>query len=74
MNSIYQSLNKPRMNPMQMMNQFRQNPIGILQQVGYQIPEGMSDPQQIVNHLMQSGQLPNDRLQKAQQMLSQFMK
>ena len=72
MNQLYQSLNKPRMNPMQMMNQFRQNPIGILQQVGYQIPEGMSDPQQIVNHLMQSGQLPNDRLQKAQQMLSMF--
>ena len=72
MNQLYQSLNKPRMNPMQMMNQFLQNPIGILQQVGYQIPEGMSDPQQIVNHLMQSGQLSNDRLQKAQQMLSMF--
>lgn len=72
MNSILQSLGKGRPNPMELMGQFRQNPIGILQQVGYQIPDGMTNPQQIVNHLMQSGQLPNERLQKAQQMLSMF--
>lgn len=72
MNSILQSLGKGKPNPMELMGQFRQNPIGILQQVGYQIPDGMTNPQQIVNHLMQSGQLPNERLQKAQQMLSLF--
>lgn len=72
MNSILQSLGKGKPNPMELMGQFRQNPIGILQQVGYQIPDGMTNPQQIVNHLMQSGQLPNERLQKAQQMLSMF--
>lgn len=72
MNSILQSLGKGKPNPMELMGQFRQNPIGILQQVGYQIPDGMTNPQQIVQHLMQSGQLPNERLQKAQQMLSLF--
>lgn len=72
MNSILQSLGKGKPNPMELMGQFRQNPIGILQQVGYQIPDGMTNPQQILNHLMQSGQLPNERLQKAQQMLSLF--
>lgn len=79
MNSLFDKLGKspstqiPR-NPMQMMKQFQQNPIGILQSVGYNIPDGMSNPQQIVQHLMQSGQLPNSKLQQAQQMLSQFMK
>lgn len=72
MNSILQSLGKGKPNPMELMGQFRQNPIGALKQVGYDIPDGMNNPQQIVQHLMQSGQLPNERLQKAQQMLGMF--
>lgn len=75
MNTLFKQLgSKPAMNPMQLMGQFRQNPIGILQSIGYNIPENMTNPQQIVQHLVQSGQVGNGKLQQAQQMLSQFMR
>ena len=55
-------------NPMQMLNKFKQDPIGALTQAGYKIPSGMTSPNQIVNHLMSSGQLNNARLSQIQQM------
>ena len=64
--SIYESLN---MNPMQMMNQLRSNPSAVLKQRGLNVPMGMNNPQQIVQHLIQSGQVPNARLQQIMQMM-----
>lgn len=57
-----------QMNPMQMMGQLRSDPAKMLGQAGFNIPAGMNNPQQIVQHLMQSGQLPQGRLQQAMQM------
>lgn len=57
-----------QMNPMQMMRQLRSDPAKMLGQAGFNIPAGMNNPQQIVQHLMQSGQLPQGRLQQAMQM------
>ena len=56
-------------NPMQMLQQIRQNPAAILQRAGLNIPAGMSDPQQIIQHLMQSGQVSQQRYQQAMQMM-----
>lgn len=56
-------------NPMQMLQQIRQNPAAILQRAGLNIPAGMSDPQQIIQHLMQSGQVSQHRYQQAMQMM-----
>ena len=56
-------------NPMQMLQQIRQNPAAILQRAGLNIPAGMTDPQQIVQHLMQSGQVSQQRYQQAMQMM-----
>lgn len=70
--SLFDQLNqKPQnpMNPMQMVNQLRSNPAAILRQRGLNIPDGMNDPQQIINYLLQSGQVSNSRLQMAQRML-----
>jgi len=69
--SMFDSLGA-RQNPMQMMSQLRSNPIGMLKQAGYTIPDGMSNPQEIINHLLNSGQVNNGRLQMAQQMARQF--
>lgn len=55
-----------------MMNQLRANPAAMLKQRGLNIPEGMNDPQQIINHLIQTGQINNSRLQMAQQMMAQM--
>lgn len=57
---------------MQMLSQLRSNPVGMLKQAGYNIPEGMNNPQQIVNHLLNSGQINNSKLSMAQQMAQRF--
>jgi hypothetical protein len=59
-----------QMNPMQML---QQNPANILNKAHWNAPQNMmGNPQQIVNHLVQSGQVPqswlNAAIQKAQSM------
>lgn len=62
---------KPQqLNPMQMLQQLRSNPMGMLKQAGYNIPDGMSNPQQMVNYLIQSGQVPQSRYQQVVQALN----
>lgn len=62
-----------QMNPMQAMAQLQNDPVGTLKQAGLSIPDGMNNPQQIVQHLVQSGQLPQGRLQQVMQMAGQMM-
>lgn len=72
--SIYDQLgNKPTpMNPMQMLSQIKQNPSAVLKQAGLSIPQGMNNPQQIIGHLLQTGQIPQNRYQQAMQMMSRM--
>ena len=56
-------------NPQQILQQLQQDPVGMLKQKGLTIPQGMTNPQQIVNHLISSGQIPNARLQQVLQMV-----
>ena len=42
------------MNPMQILNALRNDPVSVLRSRGLNIPEGMNNPQQIINHLIQS--------------------
>lgn len=62
----------PQMNMQQAMQQavqqIKSNPAATLKQAGYNVPEGMTDSQQIINYLLQSGQLPQNRLTMAMQM------
>lgn len=53
----------------------REQAMNLLRQRGIQIPDGISgNPQAIIQHLMQSGQIPQGRLNMAQQMLSKFFR
>lgn len=61
-----------QMNPFQMIQQLRQNPAAMLKRAGLSVPDGMNNPQQIINHLLQSGQVPQARYQQAMQMASRF--
>ena len=68
--SIFDALGgQAPMNPMQMMMRLRNNPAAVLKQRGLNVPDGMSDPQQIVQHLISSGQVSNNALQAAMQMM-----
>ena len=59
--------------------QVQQNPrdaaMSLMKQQGIQIPQGMeNNPNAIIQHIMQSGQIPQGRLNMAQQMLSKLFR
>lgn len=62
------------LNPMTMLAQLRQNPMALLQKAGFNVPAGLNlnNPQAIVQHLMNSGQITQDQVNQAQQMAQQF--
>lgn len=66
---LFDKLGGQQQNPQQILHQLQQDPVGMLKQKGLTIPQGMTNPQQIVNHLVSSGQIPNARLQQIMQMM-----
>ena len=54
-----------------MLAQIKQNPMKVLGQ-RFNIPQGLTSPQQIVQHLMNSGQVSQDAFNRAYQMYSQL--
>lgn len=77
-NSLYNQLSKNQTaknqisNPMQALQNLRQNPVEFLRQRGFEIPDGMNNPNEIIQHLLSSGQINNGRLAQAQQMMNGF--
>lgn len=60
------------MNLMQMFGQFKQNPMQFISRQ-YTIPQNVgSNPQQIVQYLLDSGQINQQMVNRAQQMMPQF--
>ncbi len=62
------------MNPMQMIQQLQANPIQFLQRAGFNVPSNLNSPNDIIQHLMNSGQVSQDAYNKARQMAAQFRK
>ena len=60
------------MNPMQLLSQLKSNPMALLRQAGFNVPQNISDPQAILQHLMNSGQVSQAQLNQAQQMARNF--
>lgn len=52
---------------MQMYQQLRQNPVQLLSQK-YNIPANMNDPQQIIQHLLNSGQVSQAQINQLMQL------
>lgn len=51
--------------PRQGYQQMMQDPAGFFAPLGLNIPTGMSDPQEIINYLRSSGQLPDNMFSTA---------
>ena len=68
--SLFDKVNgQPQMN----MQQLQQDPIGTAQKAGYNIPQNLAgNPQAMVQHLIQSGQIGGQKLQQAMQMIRQM--
>lgn len=61
------------MNIMSMLQQFRQNPMQMLMQRRMNVPANISnDPQAILNHLLQTGQVSQDQVNRAYQQMGRF--
>lgn len=50
-----------------MINQFKANPLGVLSRK-FNIPQNMSNPQDIIQHLLNSGQITQAQVNQAMQM------
>lgn len=59
-------------NMMQMLAQLKQNPLGLLQRAGFNVPANINNPQAIIQHLTQTGQINQNQLNQAQQMAQMF--
>jgi hypothetical protein len=63
-------------NPMEMMNMvnmLRQNPMQFLMQRGFNVPGNLANnPNQIIQHLMNTGQISQDQYNRAMQMARNF--
>ena len=59
-----------------MLQQFKTNPLQFLMQKRMNLPQGvpMNDPQAILNHLMQTGQISQQQVNSAYQMAQRFMR
>ena len=61
-------------NPMMMLSQIKSDPIGFLTQRGAKLPQGMNNPNDILNHLMSTGQVSQQKYNQAVKMAQMFRK
>lgn len=61
-----------QMNPMQMLQQLRRNPMEFIKKAGFTVPENLDNPNDIIQHLMNTGQVSQQRYDQAVKMARQF--
>ena len=59
-------------NPMQFLQRLQQNPAQFLKELGLDIPASMGDPNAIIQHLMNSGQVSQQQYNAVRQQVSAF--
>ena len=63
----------PQMNMQDQLRQLQSDPMGMAQKAGYNIPQNLAgNPQAMVQHLIQSGQVGGPMLQKIMPMIRQL--
>lgn len=70
-NALYGAMNagKNPQNIFQAVQQFRQNPAAFLQRSGFKIPANLNDPNAIIQHLMNSGQVSQQKYEQARRLV-----
>ncbi len=72
-NPLYQSMQPQSSNMMQMLQNLKQNPMQFLIQRKFNVPQNVqNDPNAIIKHLMDTGQVSQQQYNKAMQMAQQF--
>jgi hypothetical protein len=57
---------------MQMMEQMKNNPVQFLMNRGLNIPQGMNNPQEMVQHLLNTGQVSQQQYENALSKVQNF--
>lgn len=66
-------MNNPVANPMQYLQQLKQNPVGFLLQRRMNIPANIAnDPNAIIQHLLSTNQISQEQVNRAYQQMGQF--
>lgn len=63
------------MNPlmmMQLVQQLKNNPMSMLSRAGLNVPQGANNPQAIIQHLLNSGQITQEQYNQAQMLAQNF--
>ena len=64
MNPLFQNLiSHGTMNPLQLLSQIKENPVSVIGQ-RFNIPDGMNDPNQIIQHLLNTGQVSQQQVNR----------
>lgn len=66
MNKLFQSLTQN--NPISQLNAIKSNPAEFLKRYGVNLPTNITSPEGIINHLLNSGQITQQQLNRAMQM------
>ena len=61
-----------RPNPLQLLQRLKSDPVNALRQAGYNVPANLNDPNAIIQHLMNSGQVSQQRYDQARRLVSQI--
>lgn len=74
MNPLFNALGGNQPNMIQMVNQLKSNPMQFLMQRKFNLPQNIDtrNPQAIINHLVQSGQISQEQMNRAYNMAKQF--
>ena len=67
MSELFKSFGQP------MIRQIAQNPAMVLSRMGLNVPANLNDPNAIIQHLLNSGQVPQQRYNQVMQMVSKMM-
>ena len=63
------------MNPLNNQNNPKDQAMALMKQQGIDVPQGMeNNPQAIIQHLMQTGRVPQNRLTMAQNMIQRMFR
>ena len=71
-NPFFNALAGAGNNPLSLLTQLKSNPLALLNRAGYQIPTNINSPQDILQYLMNSGQVSQQQMNYAQQMAKTF--
>lgn len=73
-NPFFNAMGGNQPNMMQMVQQLKANPMQFLMQRKFNLPQNIDtrNPQAIINHLVQSGQISQEQMNRAYSMAKQF--